>query len=218
MTQIIPAILATTEQDYKDKIQELENSDSFEGGWIQIDLMDNKFVQNQSIGPEVLAKYKTPFRREAQLMVEYPEGWIEELVKVRVERIVFPTEDAQGVEERINHIKNHNIGVGLSINPETRVEKIVPFMGTIDLVLVMGVNPGFGGQEFIPDTIEKVKELFQLRSENNLNFLIEVDGGVNLENIKSLVDAGVDNLVIGSYLFDGDITENLEKIWETLQG
>src|SRR3989344_8473369 len=103
MTQIIPAILATTEQDYKDKIQELENSDSFEGGWIQIDLMDNKFVQNQSIGPEVLAKYKTPFRREAQLMVEYPEGWIEELVKVRVERIVFPTEDAQGVEERINH-------------------------------------------------------------------------------------------------------------------
>lgn len=215
MAQIIPAILATTEEEYKEKLDLIESTPELEGAWIQIDLMDHKFVENESIKAEVLGKYPTNHPLEAQLMVEYPENWIDALIKASVSRIVFPVEDNAGIEERITHIKNHKIGVGLSINPETPVATIEPFLGKIDLVLVMSVQPGFGGQEFIPGTLEKVKEISRLRSE--YNFKIEVDGGVNEENAKELVDAGVDNLVIGSHLLEGNIDENLEQIWQKIK-
>src|SRR5687767_9744610 len=119
MIQIIPAILATTEEEYKQKIGIVNSSPSLEGGWVQIDLMDNKFVQNKSISADIIGKYPTKLKTEAHLMVEYPEGWIDELVKLGVDRIIFPVEDNEGVSERIKHIKNHDIKVGLSINPET---------------------------------------------------------------------------------------------------
>lgn len=218
MIQIIPAILATTEQEYKEKLLKIEESESFQqDGWIQIDLMDNKFVQNQSIGVDVIAKYPTKLQREAQLMVEYPQSWIDDLLKSGIERIVFPVEDFPGIQETIDQIKNQGIQVGLSLNPETEVEKIEPFMSTIDLVLVMSVHPGFGGQEFIPESIDKIKEVSRLRSKDNLSFLIEVDGGVSEKVIPDLIKAGVDNLVIGSHLLEGNIDENIEKIWEALR-
>lgn len=213
--QIIPAILATTEEEYKEKLERIEGSPELAEGWVQIDLMDNKFVQNKSISAEIIAKYPTSLKREVHLMVEYPENWIDELVKVGVERIIFPVEDAEGVLERIKHIKDHGIKVGLSVNPETPVEKISAFIGTIDVVLLMSVRPGFGGQEFIPDTVEKVKRTVILRS--GYKFLVEVDGGVNEEVAKDLAEAGVDSLVIGEHLINGDITENLEKIWESIR-
>src|SRR5260221_2159154 len=159
MIQLIPAILATTEQEYKDKLKKIEDSESLKEGWVQIDLMDNKFVQNQSIKAKVVAKYPTSLKIEAQLMVEYPENWIDELVKTKVDRIVFPVEDAEGIEEKIQHIKNHGKQVGLSLNPETAVEKLTPYLGTIDGVLVMSVHPGFGGQKFIPQSLAKIKFL-----------------------------------------------------------
>lgn len=214
--QIIPAILATTEAQYKDKLKKIEESGIFEDGWIQIDLMDNKFVQNKSIGLDVMAKYPTSLKKEAQLMVDYPQNWIDDLVKVGVERIVFPIEDGSGIKERIDHIKNHGVQAGLSINPETEVEKVRPFAGTIDLVLLMSVHPGFGGQQFLQGSLEKIRELVNLRRDSGANFLIEVDGGINEEVAKKVALAGADNLVIGSYLIDGDIAENLEKIWESV--
>lgn len=213
--QIIPAILATNEEEYRQKMEKIAESGAFEGGWVQIDLMDNRFVQNQSVDPDVIARYKNSFQLEAHLMVDYPEGWIDELVKVGVKRIIFPLEDIEGINERIQHIKNHGIEVGLALNPETPVAKIAPFIATMDMVLVLSVHPGFGGQEFIPESIDKVKELGKLKKEGN-KFLIEVDGGINEVVSRDLVAAGADNLVIGSYLLDGDITENLEKIWENL--
>lgn len=214
MVNIIPAILATSEDEYQDKLRRVESLPDRE--WVQIDLMDNKFVQNQSIGPQIISKYPTSLKIEAQLMVEYPENWIDELVKIKVNRIVFPIEDSQGIEERITHIKNHGIEVGLSLNPETPVETVEPFIATIDLVLIMSVNPGFGGQQFIPGTIEKVKKCSKLRSNNNAGFVIEVDGGVSEGVVKDLAEAGTDNLVIGSHLVEGDINENLKKIKQSL--
>lgn len=213
MVQIIPAILATNEQEYQEKLNEIVSSGAFEDGWVQIDLMDNKFVQNASISPQIISKYPTNLKLETQLMVEYPESWIDELVKAKVGRIVFPVEDDAGILERINHIKNHQIEVGLSINPETVIEKITPFVGTIDLVLVMSVAPGFGGQQFILKSIDKVR---QIKSQG-WPIKIGVDGGINEAVVKDLVEAGADYLVIGSHLVEGDIDENLERIWEKIK-
>ncbi len=210
MAQIIPAILATTEEEYKDKLQKIESCPELAEGWVQIDLMDNKFVQNRSIGPDIIAKYLTELKLEAHLMVEYPESWIDELIKIPVARIIFPVEDISGINERIIHIKNHEIEVGLSLNPETSVKAILPFLDKVDVALILGVHPGFQAQEFIPKTIEKIKEILRLRSGRN--FKITVDGGIRSENAKLIVDAGADLLVVGSYLFEGVTDENLEKI------
>ncbi len=212
--QIIPAILATSEKDYAEKLKRIESCVEFTEGWVQIDLMDSMFVQNKSISPEIIAKYPTKLKLEAQLMVEYPENWIDELIKIGVDRIVFPIEDLEGITERVDHIKNHGIQVGISLNPETKVAKVLPFVSTIDLILIMSVQPGFGGQEFIKNSIEKVRKLAEIKQSSN--FVIEVDGGIDDTVVKELVSAGADNLVMGSHLLDGDITENLEKIWEEL--
>lgn len=210
--QIIPAILATTEEEYRNKLNKIRTCPELSEGWIQIDLMDKKFVQNKSIGVDIIAKYPTSLKKEAHLMVEYPENWIDELVKINMDRIIFPLEDLSGIPERIQHIKNHGIEVGLSINPKTLVAKVRPFLDKIDLLLIMSVQPGFGGQEFIQETIAKIEEAAALRQQGK--FLIEVDGGINETVVKTLAEAGADNLVIGEYLINGDITENLEKIWQ----
>lgn len=217
MTQIIPAILATTEQEYAEKINKVNKSPSFQEGWVQIDLMDKKFVENESIRPDVFAKYPTNLKIEAQLMVEYPLSWIDGLAEACVSRIVFPFEVEPGIEERISRIKKLGIDVGLSINPETPVENLKPFVSRIDLVLIMSVQPGFGGQSFIDSSTQKVKDVFRLRQDLGLDFLIEVDGGINESAAKDLVQAGADNLVIGSSLLNGDIEENVEHIWEAIQ-
>lgn len=200
--QIIPAILAVTEKEYVEKLKKIEKSGLFENKWIQIDFMDSKFVQNKSINPSVLAKYPTKLKIETHLMVEYPESWIDELIKVRVRRIIFPVEDTAGTDERIEHIKNHGIEVGLSLNPETPVANIEPFIGKIDLALIMSVHPGFSSQQFIPESIDKVKECSHMRSNNNASFKIEVDGGIDEKAAKDLTEAGADYLVMGSHLWE----------------
>ncbi len=214
MIQIIPAILATSEEEYKEKLNKIRTSPGAKG-WVQIDLMDNKFVQNESIGPDIIAKYPTSLKLEAQLMVEYPENWIDELVKIKVDRIIFPVEDTEGVKERIKHIKNHGIEVGLSLNPETAVDLVEPYLYDLDVVLVMGVNPGFGGQEFIPQVVPKIGQLKTLRPD----LIIGVDGGINETNVKVLYGAGADYLVLGGALFKYDnLEEGLRKILEATHG
>lgn len=214
MLSVIPAILATTEKEYKDKLDKIRACPKLFGGWVQIDLMDSKFVQNKSVTPEALIKYPTDLKIEAQLMVKYPDNWIDDLIKAKVKRIVFPVEDESGVKERVSHIKDHQIEVGLSLNPETDIEKLSPFVSNINLVLIMSVNPGFGGQDFIPGSLEKITKIRQ----KSWPVKIEVDGGVNEKVVKDLIDAGADNLVIGSHLLEGDISKNLEKIWKAING
>lgn len=214
MIQILPAILATTEDEYKQKLTKIETTFQLHNGWVQIDLMDNKFVQNKSIGVDILAKYPTKeLQIEAQLMVEYPDNWIEELVKTHVNRIVFPVEDISGIEEKIQHVLNHEKEVGLSINPETPIETLVPFLGKINTVLVMSVHPGFGGQEFMPQTIERVRAI----KNNDIKVRVGVDGGVNESVMKDLSDAGADYVVVGSHLMEGNVDENLFKLRQAFE-
>lgn len=220
MVQIIPSILAKTEQEYKDKLSQIEQSKFFEGGWVQIDFMDNKFVPNLSIGTEIVAKYPTKQKIEAQLMVEDPYFWATKFKGIEITRFIAPIEsDKELLDQFVSFVKaNTEAEVGFSFNPSTDINRLEDYKEVAQAVLIMSVNPGFGGQEFMPEALDKVKKAARLRLENNLHFLIGVDGGVNSLVAKGLADGGANYLVIGSHLLQGDIDENLEKIWESIQG
>lgn len=211
--EIIPGILATSESEYKDLVEALNTSKTLAGGWVQLDLMDGKFVDNKSVDLEVVASYPLNFKVEAQLMVRYPENWIDELIEFKVSRIVFPVEDMAGVKERLLHIKNHGILVGLSINPDTEISVLDEYGDRIDEILVMGVHPGFGGQEMIQGTTQRVRQI----RERHKDVTIEVDGGVNSSNVAALKEAGANAVVVGaSRLVEGGIDETLEEIWQAV--
>lgn len=216
MVQIIPAVLSTTEEDFVRDISRYQKS-SLNEGWVHIDFADNIFVQNGTIRPSLIAKYPTTLHKEAHLMVSNPLQWIDELVGAGFERVVFHIE-AQDVTKCIEYIKAKGLEVGLAIKNETSLDKLEPFMDRIDVVLVMGIVPGFQGQKFIPETINKIKETSRLRSKDNYNFRIGVDGSVRDTNIKEIVQAGADFVIIGSFLLKGNIDENLENLWEKLNG
>lgn len=209
MTQIIPTLFANSEEDYKIRANQVNSCAEFATSWVQIDFMDNIFVQNKSIGLDIVKKYPIHGKKEAHLMVQNPIVWINGLSELGFERAIFPIE-VGATTQVIQKIKNVGMQAGIFLNPPTSIDTLLPFLDTIDLVLVMGVNPGFQGQKFIPETLERAKQLVKLRGERQ--FVTEVDGGVNMETAKDLVEAGVDILAVGSFLFNGDITQNLAKI------
>ncbi len=204
-TQIVPAILAETEEDYKLALDKIEESGLFPEGWLHIDITDGEFVSHKTIEPEVISKYPTSLKTEIHLMVNDPVDYLSRLGD-DVDRVIIHSESGAPLETEC-----------LAINPETSLGEIAPHLSTIKLLLIMGVHPGSQGAEFITETIKKVKEAARLRADNNLSFLIGVDGGVSEKNIKTLLTAGADHLVIGSHLLKGDIHENIEKIWEVLR-
>ena len=212
MVQIIPTTFSTTEEGYRNRLLKLTSSTLFKDGCVQLDFMDNKFVPNLSIGLDVIKKYPPPFKMEAQLMVVDPRGWIDGLVELKVERIIFPIEIDKDIAELINLIKDNNIEVGLSLNPDTDVKNLDSYLKLLDAVLLMAVNPGLEQQKFDKRTYQKIK----LIKQKLLKVKVGVDGGVSDANIRDLVDAGVDYLAIGSFLFKGDFDENLKKLWEAL--
>lgn len=212
MVQIIPTLFSTTEEEYQKRLDKLNASQLFQEGWVQLDLMDNKFVPNLSIGLDIVKKYPLPFKKEAQLMVVDPDEWLEGLFELKVDRIIMPVEIDKNVLDFINLIKDNNIEVGLSLNPETDSEELSPYLDLLDSVLLMGVKPGLENQQLDLGTYEKIKTIKQKIP----SLKVGVDGGVNYTNIKKLVNAGVDYLAIGSYLFTGNFDENLERLWEVL--
>lgn len=214
MVEIIPGVLATNESEYAELLTALNQAEILEGGWLQWDLMDGVFVDNKSVDLELMDKYPTDFQIEAQLMVSDPEAWFEKLIAMDVKRIIFPIEISTDINSLIQKLKETDIEVGISLNPETEVDKIAEYINEIDEVLVMSVHPGFGGQEFIDDSIKKVAQLRQM----NQDVIIGVDGGISPDVAPKLVAAGANNLVIGSKrLIENGIDETLEKYWEILQ-
>lgn len=213
MIQIVPTLFATTREALRERVDKLLHSGAFEGAWIQLDLMDNKFVANKSVDLKVFQEFDLPYKKEAQLMVVDPQKWIGDLVFMKVDRIVFPLEDVVDHNMLIERIKSEGIEVGLSLNPETPIEKVAPFVEKLDVILLMSVTPGAEGQSFHPEIIEKIRYI----KSKGWNPLVGVDGGIKDENVADLVAAGADYLAIGSFLFEGDIDENVEKIWEKIQ-
>lgn len=197
MVTIIPAVLAITEDQYAKTLKKIEESEFFENGWVHIDIIDGKFADNVTIGPEIIGKYSTKLKIELHLMVENPKEIIDKLESVDLGRI-------------ITHIEASNKGSNLALNPQTpaaSLEGLNP-----ECILIMAVHPGKQGQKFIPETLEKIKEV----RKSYPNILIGVDGGVTPENAKLIVDAGADYLVVGSHLIEGNIDENLETFWEKI--
>lgn len=223
--QIIPAVLATSEQQYREDINKLVLSKSFSEGWVHIDLADNKFVQNQTIDPEIIQKFPTNLRKEAHLMMKHPMQTIYKLINLQFNRVIIHIESDNMRSGPVDYIRDElwdleeaQIESGLAIKPGTSLSWLEPYFNEVDVVLIMSIEPGFQGQPFIDDSLGKVKQLVKMRSNGNYQFKIGVDGGVKDKNVKQIADAGADYLVVGSYLFqgDGDIDKNLEKLRKAL--
>ncbi len=218
MTQIIPAILAKDEATYRTQLHKIEEAATAESNWVHIDLMDNIFVQNNSIDTETIERFPTNLNKEIHLMVKDYHTCIFKLQDFGVKRFVlhFEADDPTQTQGELQYLEDLGFESGLAINPETPIDDVEQFFKDIDVLLIMSIHPGFQGQQFIPDTLEKIKEAAKIRDEGKFDFKIEVDGGITIENAKSIMEAGADNLVVGSHIVLGDIGENEQKFMEVI--
>ena len=218
MSRLAPSILSA---DFSKLGEEISTIEKAGADIIHVDVMDGHFVPNISYGAVVmkslLGKTKMPF--DVHLMIENVDRYIDEFVTENTEYITVHQEVCMHLHRTIDHIKSKGIKAGVSINPATPISSLENILEYVDLVLVMSVNPGFGGQKFIESSLEKIRKLKRIREENRDNFVIEVDGGVNLENGRKLVKAGADILVAGSSVFAADdVVKRVEKFKEMLNG
>ena len=200
MKKILPSILSANFANLERDIKELENIgiDMF-----HIDVMDGNFVPNISFGFPIIEaiRPKTDKVFDCHLMIANPENYVEQFCKVGCDMVSFHIEATNHADRLIQVIKDNGKKAGIVLNPQTSLESIKYLLPKVDYVLIMTVNPGFGGQKFIPEMLEKIEELAKIREEKNYNFLIEVDGGINVETSKACRDKGADILVCGSFLF-----------------
>ena len=214
MIQILPAILATTEEEYKEAVSKINSSDELSGGMVHVDVADGIYVNSKTFWGD-FSKYPLQLEKEAHLMVSEPTSFVTRLSLYKFKRVLFHL--GVGKEDHIIEIiKQRHLGVGLVLNPEMWLDQLKPYLEKIDVVLLMGVHPGKQGQDFIPETLDKIKDCARLRKDNALSFKIGVDGGVSPDNIKSIMETGADYAVVGSRLLNGDINENLESFWEAI--
>ena len=186
--------------------------------WLHFDVMDGHFVPNISFGAPILSSISQKFKlfNDVHLMISDPKKYYMDFVKAGADLITFHLESLKSEEEvvnLVNLIKKENVKVGISIKPNTDVKKLLPFLNLIDLVLVMSVEPGFGGQKFMDTALDKIEFLSKYKDENSLQYLIEVDGGINNITYKKCASKGVDVCVIGSYLLK---SEDMKKSYELL--
>jgi ribulose-phosphate 3-epimerase len=207
---IAPSILSADFGNLKASLEQVQSAK-----WIHVDVMDGHFVPNISIGPVVvngIRKY-TDQILDTHLMITDPLQYAEAFVKAGSDRITFHFEAVHDPMKTILAIKELGVPVGISIKPKTDVKALLTILEYVDLVLVMSVEPGFGGQAFIPEAVDKIKELATLKKVIKNNYLIEVDGGINKETGKLCKEAGVDVLVAGSYIFnDKDPEARIEDL------
>lgn len=200
---LAPSILAA---DYTRLGDEIETCNQAGIRWIHCDIMDGHFVPNISYGPAIVeaAGRATDAFMDVHLMIENPDNYIEAFVEAGADMLTVHQEACPHLHRTIQNIKSHDIMAGVAVNPATDFSNIKPILGDVDLVLVMSVNPGFGGQTFIDRSYRRLNELRTLRDDLQLNFLIEVDGGVGPDNIEKVSRSGADVLVAGSSIFKAD--------------
>ena len=201
MIKIAPSILSA---DFSILGKEVKDVEKAGADYIHIDVMDGHFVPNITIGPLIVEAIRpvTSLPFDVHLMIENPEKYIQNFVRAGADIISVHTESCRHLHRTIYQIKEQGIKAGVVLNPATPVEMIRDVLTDIDLVLLMTVNPGFGGQTFIPNVLKKIEQVKRWKDEQNLTFEIEVDGGINDETAKQCVEKGIDVLVAGSYIFN----------------
>jgi ribulose-phosphate 3-epimerase len=212
--KISPSILSADFSKLGSEIQDLEKA---KADLIHIDVMDGHFVPNITIGPEVISKLRkyTSLPFDVHLMISPVDNFIKDFAEAGADIITIHPEATNDLVNSIKKIKSYNKKAGVSLNPETSVEKVLTVLNLIDLVLIMSVNPGFGGQKFIKETLEKVKILKKEIDSKNLKTQIEIDGGINFENAKIAKEAGVNIIVSGTTIFKengGDLKKNIQLL------
>ena len=212
--KISPSILSADFSKLGNEIQDLEKA---EADFIHIDVMDGHFVPNITIGPEVISKLRkyTSLPFDVHLMISSVDNFIKSFANAGADIITIHPEATKDLVGSIEKIKSYNKKVGVSLSPQTSVDKILSVLELVDLALVMSVNPGFSGQKFIKGVLEKVKILRKEIDSKKLETVIEIDGGINFENAKLAKNAGVDILVSGTTIFKengGNLKKNIELL------
>ena len=221
-----PSILSA---DFKKLGEELETIDKAGAEYVHVDVMDGLFVKSISFGMPVIKSIRKESRMviksarsatdkvfDVHLMIEEPIRYIEDFVKAGADIITVHVEACKDVVATLEKIKECGVKAAITLNPPTPVSAIEPYLDKVDMVLVMSVNPGFGGQKFIPESLDKVKEIRSLLDAKGLDTDIEIDGGVNAGNLASVLEAGANVIVAGSAIFSGDVADNVKKFKEIM--
>lgn len=212
MNRLAPSILSADFSKLGDQVSFIEKAGAH---IIHVDVMDGHFVPNISFGATVMKSLqgKTTLPFDVHLMIENPDQYMEDFVTDNTEFITVHVEACPHLHRSIQHIKSLGVKAGVSLNPATPVSILENIIEDLDLVLIMSVNPGFGGQKFIPFSLDKIKELKEMKDKRNPKLEIEIDGGINLDNIKTVTDAGVEIVVAGSSVFGApDIEKRVREL------
>lgn len=213
MIKVAPSILSADFTNLKKEIEKVEQAGA---DYLHVDIMDGMFVPNISFGQGIVKTIKSvaSIPLDVHLMIEKPERYIEEFVQAGADIITVHEEATVHLNRTLQKIKDCGIKAAVSINPSTPIENIENVLYMVDMVLIMSINPGFSGQKFIENTTDKIKKLKNIINENNYNIDIEIDGGINETTAKTVVDAGADVLVAGSYVYGSD---DVKKAIQTLK-